>query len=159
MDNWIYVLTSITAIGAALVGGVLFTFSVFVMKALTRLTAEQGIAAMQAINITVLNPLCSLLFFGTGLGSLSLVIVSFYRWGDPGAGYLLAGSLLYIGALIVTGAFNVPLNNKLAVLVPNSIVAAQFWPLFVSRWMKWNHIRTMACIASSAFLFLAFTEM
>ncbi len=44
------------ALGSALVAGVFFAFSTFVMKALGRLQPEQGIAAMQSINVTVLNP-------------------------------------------------------------------------------------------------------
>jgi uncharacterized membrane protein len=45
-----------TMLGAALVAGIFFAFSTFVMTALGRLPPEQGIAAMQSINVTVLNP-------------------------------------------------------------------------------------------------------
>src|SRR6185436_10873289 len=40
-------LTIGTAVGSGLVGGVLFGFSTFVMRALDRLPAAQGLAAMQ----------------------------------------------------------------------------------------------------------------
>ena len=49
-------LAVVTASGAILVAGVFFAFSTFVMGALGRLPPEQGIAAMQSINVVVLNP-------------------------------------------------------------------------------------------------------
>lgn len=45
-----------TVVGSALMAGVFFAFSTFVMKALRRLPSPQGIAAMQSINVAVINP-------------------------------------------------------------------------------------------------------
>ena len=44
-------LSLFAALGCAMMSGVFFAFSTFVMKALARLPAEQGVAAMQAINV------------------------------------------------------------------------------------------------------------
>ena len=83
-----------------------------------------GIAAMQAINVVVLNPLFLGTFFGTALLSLVLDIVALMDWSAPGSGYLVAGSLLYfVGTFLVTLLFNVPLNNKLAAVKPDSAEA------------------------------------
>jgi hypothetical protein len=57
-------------IGAGLNAGLFFIFSVCIMGALARLPAEQGIAAMQAINVVILNPLFLLVFMGTAVLSL-----------------------------------------------------------------------------------------
>jgi uncharacterized membrane protein len=150
MDNYLFYLTFLAAVGSGIVAGVLFAFSAFVMKALMRIKAEQGIAAMQSINITVQSLLCSLLFFGTGLVSLFLLAISLLRWENPGAEYLLAGSLFYLfGGLLVTGAFNVPLNNKLAGVRPDNDEGHRFWNVFTAKWMIWNHVRTVACILTS----------
>ena len=48
-------LTLFAALGCGLVAGVFFAFSPFVMKALARLPAEQGVAAMQAINVAAIT--------------------------------------------------------------------------------------------------------
>jgi uncharacterized membrane protein len=56
LDGLLFVLTLFAALGCGLVAGVFFAFSTFVMKALARLPAEQGIAAMQAINVAVRSP-------------------------------------------------------------------------------------------------------
>ena len=63
-----------SALGSGLVAGIFFAFSTFVMNALGRLAPAQGISAMQAINVTVLNPWFLGAFFGTALGSIILAI-------------------------------------------------------------------------------------
>ena len=45
------------ALGTGIVGGIFFAFSSFVMAALARIPAAQGIAAMNSINAVVLNPI------------------------------------------------------------------------------------------------------
>jgi uncharacterized membrane protein len=51
LDGLLLVLTLFAALDCAMMAGVFFAFSPFVMKALARLPAEQGVAAMQAINV------------------------------------------------------------------------------------------------------------
>ncbi|MBO9596561.1 MAG: DUF1772 domain-containing protein [Cohnella sp.] len=160
MGDLPYVLIYVSAVSTAVVGGVLFAFSGFVMRALARISAERGIAAMQSINVTVLSWYCSLLFFGTGLISIGLIVWATMNGGDSGTGYALAGGLSYvIGGLAVTGAFNVPLNGKLDKVDPDSEEGRIFWRRFVPVWTAWNHVRTAACIASSAAYIAALAEM
>ncbi len=150
MNDFVYALVFATGIASAVVGGVLFAFSGFVMRALARIAADRGIAAMQSINIVVQNWLCSLLFFGTGLASVYLIIWSLMNLEEEGAAYVLAGGLLYVlGGLGVTAAFNVPLNNKLAKVESASEEGRLLWQKFVPVWMAWNHVRTVACMAAS----------
>jgi len=138
-------LTFAAALGCALVGGIFFAFSNFVMKALFRIPAPSGIAAMQAINVTVLNPLFLALFFGT---AALCVLLLFLRWDSLSA---LGGAGLYlVGTIGVTMAFNVPRNNALARLDPANSVAA--WRRYVQEWTWWNHVRTLAAVAAAALL-------
>ena len=65
MNNFTYVLTFASALASGLVGGIFFAFSNFVMKALARVSPAQGVAAMQSINIVVLNRWFFAVFFGT----------------------------------------------------------------------------------------------
>jgi uncharacterized membrane protein len=64
-DGFLFGLTLFAALGCGLVAGVFFAFSTFVMKALARLPAPQGIAAMQSINVIVINPWFMTAFLGT----------------------------------------------------------------------------------------------
>jgi uncharacterized membrane protein len=68
IDGCPRVLTLTSAVGAGLVAGIFFAFSSFVMKALDRLPPAQGIAAMQSINVAVLNPWFLGAFLGTASG-------------------------------------------------------------------------------------------
>jgi uncharacterized membrane protein len=72
MEALLPALTVLAALGAGLVAGIFFAFSTFIMAALARLPAEGGIAAMQSINVAVLNPLFFLAFFGTAAIALVL---------------------------------------------------------------------------------------
>ena len=116
-----FALKLFSALGCGLIAGVFFAFSSFVIKALARLQPTPGIAAMQSINITVINPLFMAAFLGTAAACIFLFVSSLLKWHQPGAAYLLIGSLLYlVGTLGVTIVFNVPLNDALAKVDPGS---------------------------------------
>lgn len=63
-------------IGSGLMAGLFFVFSVCIMQALSRLPPEQGIAAMNAINVVIQNPLFLTAFMGTALLGLVLVLTA-----------------------------------------------------------------------------------
>ncbi len=67
MDQLFIVLVILCALGSGTIGGVFFAFSNFVMPALARIAPAEGIHAMQAINVTVLNRLFLGTFMGTGV--------------------------------------------------------------------------------------------
>ncbi|HEX2448600.1 MAG TPA: anthrone oxygenase family protein [Methyloceanibacter sp.] len=160
MDRLLFAVTFLCAIGAGLIGGLFFAFSSFVMTALGRVQPAAGISAMQSINVAVLNPLFFAAFFGTAALCVVALIVALMRWSEPGAGYLLAGGLLYlIGTILVTMAGNVPLNNKLARVRPDSSEGAQLWTQYLSTWTAWNHLRTIASLAAAASFILALVRL
>ena len=94
IDQLLFALTLIAALGCGLIAGVFFAFSTFVMKALARLPPGEGIAAMQSINIVVLNPSFLGAFLGTAAACILAMISSLLRWHEPKALYLFAGSAL-----------------------------------------------------------------
>jgi uncharacterized membrane protein len=146
------VLALVTALGSGLIGGVFFAFSNFVMPALSRLPAGQGMAAMQSINVTVLNRWFLGVFLGTAAGCVLLAASSLWTW-DLGAQLRLGGGVLYLaGTLLVTRACNIPLNDALAKLQPAAVDAAAFWTRYVTDWTVWNHVRTLAALLAAALL-------
>jgi uncharacterized membrane protein len=150
MFSWILMLMLLTTLGSGVMAGVFFAFSTFVMQALGRRPAPVGIAAMQSINETILNPIFFSVFFGTALLSLVLGVWSLVGWNDAGAGWRIAGALLYLGGSIgITMQFNLPLNNHLAKIAPDSAEGAELWALYLREWTAWNHIRTIACIGAT----------
>lgn len=156
MERLLHATTFISVLGTGLVAGVFFAFSSFVMGALGRLPAANGISAMQSINTVVLNPLFLGVFMGTAVLCLALALSAIMRWSEPGAAYLLAGSALYvIGTFVVTIALNVPLNDQLAAVNPQSSEGAAVWVRYLADWTMWNHVRTGAALMASACLIKA----
>lgn len=155
----LFVLKLFSVLGCGLVAGVFFAFSTFVMPALARLQPKEGIAAMQSINITAINPLFMLALFGTAATCLFLAVSSLFKWHQLGTIYLLIGSLLYlVGTVGVTIAFNVPLNDALATVKPDSNDGANLWASYLTNWTIWNHIRTIAALAAAALLTIALCD-
>src|SRR5687768_15244149 len=110
--NFLIFLTILTALGTSLLGGLYFVFSLVIMRALERLEMEQGMAAMQSINLVILNPAFLGVFLGTAIGGALLVAASVFDWNAASV-WLIAGALLYIiASLALTMVFNVPLNNE-----------------------------------------------
>lgn len=52
-------------------------------------------------------------------------------------------------------AFNVPLNNALDRVAPDSGEGATLWQTYLLDWTRWNHLRTAACTGATACLMLA----
>jgi len=156
INSLLSISTLMAALGCGLIAGVFFAFSVFVMKALAALPPSQGIAAMQSINVVVINPSFLGTFLGTAVVCILLAASSLFTWHRPGAGCLLAGSVLYLfGTVLVTMTLNVPRNNTLAAVDPAGAEAVNVWAEYVTSWTAWNHVRTAAALAAAALLTVA----
>ncbi|MBD2449041.1 DUF1772 domain-containing protein [Nostoc sp. FACHB-152] len=149
--NSFLLLKLLAVLGCGLMAGVFFAFSNFVMKALERIEPSQGITAMQSINITVINPLFMTVFLGTGAVCVFILVFLLLGWHRTSTIYLLIGCLLYlVGTLGVTIVFNVPLNEALALVQPDSTDGVKLWANYLKDWTFWNHIRAAAALAASA---------
>lgn len=143
------VLVVLALLGSAVIGGVFFAFSSFVMKALGRVPSAEGIAAMQSINIVVLNPSFLGAFIGTAAISVLVAGLAVTGWAMPSSPFYLAGALLYlVGTFLVTGLGNVPLNDQLAAVSATDPEAISVWRHYLDRWTLLNTIRTGAAVAA-----------
>jgi uncharacterized membrane protein len=150
-------MTAAAAFGAAIVGGIFYAFSSFVMRALARLAPLQGAEAMQAINIVVIAPSFMAVFMGTAVLSVALVGALVLAGGHGNAALLASGAACYLlGCFGVTLACNVPLNNRLAGL--DGAPAAEYWPRYAAPWLRWNHVRTAASLLASGLFVAALLE-
>jgi uncharacterized membrane protein len=138
------------ALGALLMAGVFFAFSNFIMSGLERLPSKDGMAAMNSINVTVINPVFMFVFLGTGLAAAALAIMNFSSLPAASAMKIIAGAAIYIaGSIGVTMIFNVPLNDALAAAQPDS---AALWADYLKTWVMWNSVRGLASLVSGALL-------
>lgn len=156
MDTAWSVLTIATAVGAALVAGVLFAFSGFVMRALAELDPAAGVAAMQAINRRAVTPPFMTALFGTAVGCIAVTVGAFVDQGGPHPVWTLVGAAAYlIGVVGLTAGYHVPRNDALARLVPNAAETAPPWRRYVSTWTAANHLREAAGLVSATALLAA----
>ena len=151
MNGLLFVLTLLAALGCAMMAGVFFAFSAFVMKALARLPAQQGIGAMQAINVAAVTPVFMAALFGTAAACGALAVWALFAWGERFAPYLLVGSALYlIGTILLTIVYHVPRNEALAKIEPRDAGAESYWRRYLSDWTAWNHLRAASLAAAAA---------
>ncbi len=54
---------------------------------------------------------------------------------------------------------NVPRNNTLAAIQPESAEGAMYWTKYVKGWTAWNHVRTVAALLAAASLIFALFEI
>ena len=142
------VLTAATTVGSGLLAGVFFAFSAFVMSGLQRLPDPAGAGAMRSINVTAQRPPLMIALFGVSALCVAMVIRALVTWSQPGAAWLLLGAILtVVGALGVTAAINVPLNNRLE-------AGTVTWSRFLAGWDPANHARTALCLAGCALLLI-----
>jgi len=137
------------ALSSGLIAGVYFAFSGFIMQAFGKMDTTQSIAAMNAINKTILRSLFMPLFFGSSIISVLLIILASVHWNETGAGLtMIAGAVYFVGMFVCTVVFNVPLNNSLAHQDPNSTDAHLVWSGYLKTWTNWNHLRTVSSLVT-----------
>ena len=144
------IVTIAAVLGSALIGGIFFAFSNFVMKALERLSASAGIAAMQSINVVVLNRWFLGAFMGTVAICLLLGGVAVTGWEASASPWLLGGAVAYAaGTWLLTMFGNVPLNHRLAGAEPSDPASSEIWEEYLDRWTKLNSRRALAAVCAA----------
>jgi len=157
MSSYLTAITIAAAVGSGLIAGVFLAFSSFVMPALGRTTSPHGAEAMQHINVTVFTPWMMGPFLGTGVLSVLVAGLAIWRFEPTASVLALVGAGLYlVGTIGVTGVFNVPMNERLAPMVPADPATSAYWRRYLVRWTRWNTVRTVAAtLASVAFILSA----
>ena len=151
MERYQPVLVWTSGVGALIVAGVFFAFSNFIMKGLGQIPPDEGMRAMNAINVTVVNPVFMAILFGTGAVAIFLAVTNFSSLPNPSAVKIIAGAAVYaFGSLGVTMAFNVPLNDSLAAAGAGD--AGAVWAAYLKTWLVWNHVRGFASLAAGVLL-------
>lgn len=137
------------ALWFALMAGFFFAFSTTAMPALAVISPQSGLLAMQAINETVSNP-----GFAAGFWTaIALAVIGLFAAllrRPAGWHWLLTGCLIYIvGAFMITAVGNVPLNQYLAAVDPNTPSGLQAWVAYQRDWLSLNHIRLFAAMLAA----------
>ena len=148
----------VSCVGSGMMAGLFASFSTFMMKALGSLERSEGVRAMQAINRLIVRPSFLLVFMGTAASS---VVSAYVAYGDVGPWrYIgLSAGLYVVGCLLSTILFNVPLNDKLESVDSHGDEELVLWDIYLVRWTRWNHVRSVATVLSTALLAYALSEI
>jgi len=142
-----------TSLGCAVLGGVFFAFSSFVMPALQQLPDAEAIAAMQSINEKAETPVFLSAFLLTSLACLALGAWAALGLHQPAARWVLAGCVVYLVVPIgLTIVHHVPLNDHLATVDPQGPDASAEWRDYLDGWLGWNHLRGVGGLAAAALI-------
>jgi uncharacterized membrane protein len=138
------------AITVGLMAGLFVAFAYAVMPGLRRVDDAAFVAAMQQINVAIINPWFLVCFLGGLLFTALAGVLHLADGSRPVLPWIAAGLVLYAGTVVITGRVNVPLNNALAAADASegadlSAGRRRFEP----RWVRWNVVR--AVISTAAF--------
>lgn len=149
MDSAVAIVATLGIVGSGITAGIVFAFSNFIMSSLKHVPDAEGMRVMQTINEAVYNPLFMGGFLATTLLSVGGIVYGVLRSEEPWALSLIAAGVAYFfGVFLMTGLANVPLNNALKALDPESEAGAAEWKRYLMAWTRWNHLRTGMAILS-----------
>jgi uncharacterized membrane protein len=152
-SNVVNAVALLALVGSGLIAGAFFIFSVCVMRTLGGLPPAQGIAAMQSINVVIINPWFLSVFLGTAAVCTYVALAALVRFDGAGSLLLIVGACAYvIGTFGFTMMFNVPRNDALAALQPDTAEAARYWAEYLREWTSWNHVRTVCATVATGLL-------
>ncbi len=145
-------LTLTAAVSSGALGGGYYIFSAMVMPALRRRPANEAIKAMNQINVDAMRPPFMLLFGGTALLSIALIV---YELAQSMSWMRIVGAVLSLSGFVITASYNVPRNNRLAAIDPVAGDVRDSWDTFARQWSGSNHCRALVSIAAAVVLSLA----
>lgn len=139
------VLTTATVV-TGLQAGLYYAFSVGVMPGLAHVDDGAFVSSMRQINLSIVNPAFLLTFLGAPAVTVAAIVVS----GSPARPWVIAGAVLALATVVVTGAGNIALNDALQTAGhgsdPAKVAAAR--EAFESSWVRLNLVRVATSTAA-----------
>jgi uncharacterized membrane protein len=133
-----------------LLAGLFYFSSIAVMPALTAADDRTLVDAMQQMIVKIENPAFFLVLFGAPALAAVALVQARRSGSTKTAGWIVAGLALYTLMVVVTFAIHVPLNYDLRDAGdPDRIEnLAAVRDDFVTPWVAWEIVRTLATIAA-----------
>ena len=142
----------------SLVAGFVFAFATVVMPGIGRWNDRDFLQAFKAMDRVIQDnqPLFMLVWVGSVVSLIGTTLLSLW-WlnGTDRLLMILAAGIYLLGVQLPTATINVPLNNRLQQLDLETLPEPELSEprkLFDSRWVRWNTIRTVLAILTSALL-------
>lgn len=142
--------TGFAAIASGITTVVYLNFSARVMPSLSRMPDAAGIAKMQSFNRTAVQPPFMICFFGAAVVSGYLVVRCARGHRTRVEVVAAAAGALYLAGVILTVAYNVPLNDKLAKVRADDPAVVGMWRDYLTNWTRANSVRAVLSGVSTA---------
>jgi uncharacterized membrane protein len=123
---------------AGLMAGLYATFFYAVMPGLKRVDDATFTATMRAVNVAIINGWFAVCFVGTPVLAVLAALLHLGADTRDALPWIVAGLVLYLATMGVTGVVNVPLNNALAAAGDDTTAARA---AFEARWVRFNTVR------------------
>lgn len=148
------------AVATGLSAGLYYAYACSVMIALGKFDDKTYVEVMNKINVVILNPVFMFSFLGSV--AFSIAAAAFHLRSDlrPVLIWIAAATVLNLSSLLISGGFNIPLNNHLATAT-DAVGTVDFAGLrkdFETPWAAWNIVRALANTAASAALAMALVQ-
>jgi uncharacterized membrane protein len=136
--------------------GLFYAYSHDIMPGLGRSGDRTFVAGFQAVDKAIVNPWFMLGFLGAPVFTALAALLHLGPDHRPVLVLTLVSFVLYLAVLVITARINLPLNAELqAAGDPDRISAPELAALrarFEGRWVRWNLVRTVLCVAAFACL-------
>jgi uncharacterized membrane protein len=144
----------------SLVAGFLFAFATVVMPGIKSLNDRDFLQAFKAMDGVIQNkqPFFMLVWVGSVVALVISALLGFW-WLDGVERLLiiLAAAIYILGVQLTTVVINIPLNNQLQKQDIDTLTELSLREArneFAPRWLRWNSIRTVFAILTSALLII-----
>ena len=144
----------------SLVAGFLLAFAVVVMPGIGSLADREFLRAFQVIDRVIQRgqPVFLLVWVGSVLTMMAAALLSLWELDGANRLLVIVAALVYLlGVQLPTVAINIPLNNALQTLNPDTMdeaVRTRARNDFELRWNRWNVSRTVCAGVASMLLLL-----
>jgi uncharacterized membrane protein len=157
MDVLRDVLLLLAMVSVGLLAGVFFAYAMAVMPGLARTDDRTFVAAFQAMDRAIINPLFLFVFVGALAITVLAAAAHLGEESRSAVPWILAAAVLYLVVFVITVRVNVPLNDAIkAAGNPDEIdVSATRKQFGEATWVRWNVVRTLLTTASLACLGIA----
>lgn len=143
------------ALASALLAGLLWGFACAVVPGMRRAGPDASVAVFRGVNAAIVRPVFLLVLLGApalaGAGAALALVAA------PGAvPWAVAGLAGVAATLVITGAVNVPINDRLAAApLGTAEDRGRAWAEVDGPWHRANRVRTATAAAGAALLLVA----
>ncbi len=148
----------LSALLCSLVAGLVFTFAIVVMPGIKRLNDLAFLKSFKAMDRVIQNnqPIFMLVWLGSAVALLFSTVLGIWKLDGFDRILLVVACAIYLfGVHLPTVTINIPLNNHLQSQDLDTMTESELLETtakFESRWLRWNTIRTVLAIVTTALL-------